>query len=92
MHGTTGVDFDDEWDGHACGPLIEVEETTLDDIFSAGASVAFHVTQRGPYCGGIGKDDRRGDSVVLRSAGIVHLADGKITSGRVIRDRGSLLA
>lgn len=92
LHGTAGVDFDDEWDGHACGRLIDVKETVVDDLFSAGDSVAFHVSQSGPYVGGIGKDDRVGDTLVLRSAGIVRVADGAITGGRVIRDRGGLFA
>lgn len=86
------VTFDDEWDGHACGPLLEVEDTTIDDLFSAGDRVAFHITQTGVYMGGAGKDDRVGGPATLRSAGIVTLTDGAITSGRVIRDRSGMFA
>ncbi len=92
IHGTGGVDFDDEWDGHACGPLVEVTATTIDDLFSAGDRVAFHVTQTGEYLGGAGKPDRVGSPAMLRSAGIVRVADGAVVGGRVVRDRSGMFA
>ena len=92
IHGTAGVDFDDEWDGHACGPLVDVADTVVDDIFGSGDRVAFHVTQTGSYVGGAGKDDLRGTAATLRSAGIVRMADGAIVSGRVVRDRSGMFA
>ena len=102
IHGQPNVAFDDEWDGHPCGPVIEVGETEVgetevgetrvDDLFSAGDRVAFHMTQTGTYVGGAGKDDRLGTPATLRSAGIVTVVDGVIASGRVIRDRSGLFA
>lgn len=102
IHGQPHVAFDDEWDGHLCGPVIEVGETEVgetevgetrvDDLFSAGNRVAFHMTQTGTYVGGAGKDDRLGTPATLRSAGIVTVVDGVIASGRVIRDRSGLFA
>lgn len=92
IHGTTGVDFDDEWDGHACGPLVDVADTVIDDLFGSGDRVAFHVTQTGLYLGGAGKDERKGTPATLRSAGIVRVADGNVGSGRVVRDRSGLFA
>lgn len=92
IHGHPHVAFDDEWDGHECGPVIDVAATTIDDLFSAGDRVAFHMTQTGTYVGGAGKDDRIGEVAILRSAGIVTLAEGAITSGRVIRDRSGLFS
>ncbi len=90
IHGTAGIDFDDEWDGHRCGPVIDVSDTMVDDLFSAGDRVAFHITQTGPYLGGASRDDRIGDPATLRSAGIVTVADGHVVAGRVIRDRSGL--
>lgn len=92
IHGTAGVRFDDEWDGHPGGPLVEVSDTTIDDLFGAGDRVAFHVTQTGTYVGGAGKDDRLGQPATLRSAGIVRITDGVVSSGRVVRDRSGLFA
>lgn len=96
LYGAAGVDFDDEWDGHPCGPLVQVgsdaEDTVVDDLFGAGDRVAFHITQTGTYIGGAGKDDRIGAAATIRSAGIVRVVDGAVGSGRVVRDRSGLFA
>ena len=92
IHGATGVDFDDEWDGHPCGPLVEVGDTVVDDLFGAGDRVAFHITQTGTYLGGAGKDDRIGGPATLRSAGIVRVVDSAVVEGRVVRDRSGMFA
>lgn len=92
IHGKAGVDFDDEWDGHTAGPLVDVTDTVVDDLFGSGDRVAFHVTQTGTYSGGAGKDDRVGQPATLRSAGIVRVADGAVASGRVVRDRSGMFA
>lgn len=90
--GTAGVDCDDEWVSHDRQPLVEVTDTVVDDLFSAGADVAFHVTQTGTYLGGVGGDDRVGSPVTLRSAGIVAVDGTRVVGGRIIRDRSGLLA
>ncbi len=92
LHGQPGVGFDDEWDGHACGPMIEVADTVVDDLFSAGDRVAFHMTQQGRYIGGAGKPERVGDAATLRSSGILTMKSGQVVSGRVIRDRSGIFA
>lgn len=92
IHGTAGVEFDDEWDDQPCGPLVEVVDTVVDDLFGAGDRVAFHMTQTGRYLGGAGKSEREGSPATLRSAGIVRVADGQVTGGRVVRDRSGLFA
>ncbi len=92
LHGAARVDFDDEWAGHPCGPLVEVEETVVDDLFGAGDRIAFHVTQTGPYLGGAGKENRIGAAATLRSAGIVRVADGGVVGGRVVPDRSGMFA
>ena len=92
VHATPGVECDDEWAGHPRLPLIDVGATVVDDVFSAGAKVAFHVTQTGTYTGGLdGGRDLVGTAVTLRSAGIVAVDGGEVTSGRVVRDRAGML-
>ena len=92
IHGTDGIDFDDEWDGQPGAPLVDVADTVIDDLFGAGDRVAFHTTQTGRYLGGAGKDDRIDGPATLRSAGIVQVADGAVCSGRVVRDRSGMFA
>jgi hypothetical protein len=59
-------------DSLADGPVIDFNEVSVDDLFSAGNRVAFHVVARGPYRGGV--DDVPADSVgsdaTLHVAGI----------------------
>lgn len=94
LHGTDGVDFDDEWQGWLSGPVVEVDPDTvvIDDLFSAGDDVAFHITQTGPYLGGVGRDERIGEPATLRSAGIVRVVDGEVVAGRVVRDRSGIFS
>ncbi len=82
--------FDDSALGHAAH-LVDVESTVIDEIFSAGARVAFHVTQHGRYRGGLGvPPERVGSAATLFSVGVVGRdADGSLT-GRVIRERAAL--
>lgn len=96
MHATAGVVFDDEWAGHPQLGLVDVDATVVDDLLSAGARVAFHVTQTGTYAGGLDGDGPGGSSLVgarvtMRSAGIVVVDEGRVTSGRVVRDRAGML-
>jgi hypothetical protein len=54
------------------GPVVDFNEVSVDDLFSAGNRVAFHVVARGPYRGGV--DDVPADCVgqdaTLHVAGI----------------------
>ena len=78
----TGIVHDDE-DAIVSEPLDFVAtEVDITDIFSAGSRVAFHTRAVG--------NDSAGRSVVLCSAGIVTVANGCVTDGRVIRDRAAL--
>ena len=89
---THNISFDDESQSAPSGPLIEVETTTIDDFLSSGTQVAFHTTQTGPYLGGAGKDDRKGELATLRSAGIVQVHSDTVIAGHIIRDRSGLFA
>ena len=57
--------------------VLDVADVTVDDLFSAGPRVPFHVTLRGPYAGGI--DDvphtHIGTDVTLQIAGIARVTD-----------------
>jgi SnoaL-like polyketide cyclase len=77
-------------DGRPPGRLIAPGRTTIGVLFSAGPRVAFHAVQHGPLTG---EDPRfAGDGeAMLHLAGVVAVAGGRVTGGRVIRDRLGLL-
>jgi predicted ester cyclase len=62
------------------GPRVTLESVavTIDDVFSAGSSAAFHVTHRGAY---------QGVEVVMGAAGILEVDGGSVASVRAITDR-----
>ena len=79
---------DDEHLGHPARRLLEVTDCEEHVLFSAGDQVAFHVAQTGTYLGGLeGCDAAVGEVVRLELAGVVTVADGAVTGGRVVRDR-----
>ncbi|MFN0303721.1 MAG: hypothetical protein ACKVQU_25580 [Burkholderiales bacterium] len=84
------IAFDDEPAGSST-PLVEIEHTVIDDLFSAGDRIAFHATQTGRFIGRLDvAPDAIGRAGTLFSAGIVSVdAAGRI-SGRVIRERAGL--
>ncbi len=53
-------------------PVIDVNELTIDDLFSAGGRVPFHVVARGPYRGGVDDvpEECVGQDATLLIAGI----------------------
>lgn len=83
------VVLDGSWYGDLSPAPIAVEAVEVDDLFSAGDRVAFHVSQRGTYRGGIpGADDSlAGCETVLRCAGLARVSDGRIADVRAITDR-----
>ena len=74
------VAFDDEPAGTS-SRLIDFETTVVDDCFSAGDAVAFHVTQTGTAAG---------RAATLYSVGIVHVDAAQRLSGHVVRERVAL--
>lgn len=88
---TPGVLLDDQWTGAEVSPLIEQSGIEINDLFSCGQTVAFHITQHG---GLIPDGEIRGRAdtpAFLHMAGLVHVADGRVGSGRIIRNRLELL-
>lgn len=89
---TPSVLCDDAWTGNTVAALVEQHEITINDCFSCGSSVAFHVAQHGTLMPGFSADPADvGRDVTLYAAGLVHVADGAVAAGRVIRNRLDLL-
>ena len=88
---TDGILRDDEHVGLAAPLVFAVEQTEVTELFSAGSEVAFQVKQLGRYVSGLAEGAGSDRVLALFSAGIVSVADGSVSSGRVIRDRAGLL-
>lgn len=89
-----GLLFDDEWQaGAQRDPIIEPRGITINDLFSAGEYVAFHLAVSGvlhagsPYAQAV---QAPGAEVLLHLAALVRVQDGRIVWGRGIRDRHGL--
>lgn len=88
---TEAVRCDDEHITHM--PLhFEVREVEIDALFSSGPNVAFHSRQTGVYIGGLPGVEAAGQPARIEANGILHVVDGRVCSGRIIRDRVGLRA
>jgi predicted ester cyclase len=69
--------------------LLEETTSQVDDLFSAGSSVAFRVTRTGRYAGGLEDVDASlvGVPATMHLVGLVTVADGRVSGGRIVRDR-----
>jgi hypothetical protein len=77
--------LDDEWCALPQRFELDVQKTVLDDIFSAGTRVAFHVTQSGTLSRG--ESEKESSKPWIRhAAGIADLASGSVEA-RIITDR-----
>jgi hypothetical protein len=74
------VEIDDMRTGAAYEPVLEVERVTVNDLFSAGGSVPFHVTFHGTYRGGLGEaaDAHLGAPASLNVVGIARTTGGEL--------------
>ena len=68
---------------------LEVESVQVNDLFSAGARVAFHITQHGRYRGGLRGADAAwsGRAAALRCVGLARVEGGEVRAVRVVTDR-----
>ncbi|MDQ2649292.1 MAG: nuclear transport factor 2 family protein [Actinomycetota bacterium] len=82
-------EIDDARTGTEYVPVIDVESLTVNDLFSAGSSVPFHVRWQGTYRGGLGEalDDKVGRPMELTAVGIAEVVDGRVTSVKAITGR-----
>lgn len=73
----------------SCDPkIIAQERITINDLFSCGSAVAFHASQHGPLQADFApRPELVGRPASLHMAGILHVADGRVCSGRVVRNR-----
>lgn len=69
--------------------LLREPSTQVDDLFSAGSQVAFRVTRTGTYSGGLDGvvESLVGMPATLHLVGLVTVTDGRVTGGRIVRDR-----
>jgi len=87
----SNVRCDDE---HITGvPLqFKVQTSVIDELHASGNEVVFHVRQTGIYLSGIAGLEPHQENAVLHCNGIVKVDNGRVISGRVIRDRVGLKA
>jgi hypothetical protein len=88
---TPGVLLDDQWTSNRAAPLIDQRSIELNDLFSCGASVAFHATQHGTLRLDDTKEGGAATPAFVHMAGLVHVRGGRVVSGRVIRNRLDLV-
>lgn len=87
------VELDDMRTGAAHQPLLDVEGLTVNDVFSAGDAVPFHVTFDGAYRGGLGEavGEHVGTASSLDVVGIARVVDGVVDHVDAITGRLRLL-
>jgi hypothetical protein len=80
---------DGSWYAPLPPPPLEVEGVEVNDLFTAGARVAFHVTQRGRYRGGLpgAPASANGRRISLRCVGLARVEAGEVRDVRAITDR-----
>jgi predicted ester cyclase len=84
---TPGIVFDDTWTGAPLQRILQPDGAVIDDLFSAGDQVAFRITQSGRLLADFADAAFVGRSALLHMTGIVTVRTGRISAGRVIRDR-----
>lgn len=79
-------------DDHITGTPLEfdVDETQVGEMLSSGDHVAFNVRQTGTYRTGLPAPAAGPQAQTLDVNGLVHVENGRVVSGRVIRDRMGL--
>lgn len=87
-----GLVFDDQWHPASATPATEVLAPThaeINDLFSAGDRVCFHVTQHGRLQADFaqGEAGRIGEPVFVHIAGALRIEQGRVVGGRAVRDR-----
>jgi predicted ester cyclase len=89
LRDATEVILDGSWYEPLCPSPIAVEKVVINDLFSAGDRVAFHVSQTGGYTGGLRgvPEARRGSHARLDCAGLARIDDGRLVGVRAITDR-----
>lgn len=86
------VQIDDTAPNAAWSPVVDVAGLRIDDLFSAGDRVPFHVTLTGSYTGGISSipAEHVGAEVTLPVAGIAQVRDGRVHAVRAVTSRAAI--
>lgn len=88
LYNTPSAVFDDSWITGSAEPTLTPVGTQINDLFSAGDRVPFHISQSGRYRGGIkGLDDQIGREAVLHIAGVATVRDNRVSHVRAITDQ-----
>ncbi len=84
-----GIRFDDGGAAGAIQQILAPTQVRINDLFSAGDRVAFHIAQSGHLMADFapGRPDLVGTEVLLHMAGVVTVRNEEVTAGRIIRDR-----
>lgn len=87
------IEIDDMRTGVPYRAPIEVTSVTVNDLFSAGSSVPFHVTVEGTYNGALGDGhaERIGDPAALNVVGIARVDEGRIARLDAVTTRLQLI-
>jgi hypothetical protein len=82
-------EIDDTRTGVPYQAVLDVESVTVNDLFSAGPAVPFHVTLQGAYRGGLGPEamGRIGAPASLDVAGIARVDGGSVTAVEAVSAR-----
>jgi hypothetical protein len=84
---TPNVLCDDQIPGQAAAKLIDQETIVINDLFSCGQTVAFHVTQHGRLAKDSDMAEAAGQAAFVDMSGIVEVSDMSVRSGHIIRNR-----
>jgi hypothetical protein len=68
--------------------IVKQESVTVNDLFSCGTVVAFHISQHGALLEDFAERSADiGRKVTLHMAGILHIVNDRVCAGRIIRNR-----
>lgn len=82
------VQCDDAPAGAPMPVIVKQESVIINDLFSCGRVVAFHVSQHGALLEDFAERATDiGRKVTLHMAGVLHIANDRVRSGRIIRNR-----
>jgi hypothetical protein len=89
LRSAANVVIDGSWYAGLADSPLDVQTVEINDLFSAGSRVAFHVTQRGRYRGGLPGTDASwlGREAALRCVGLAGTQGGEVREVRAITDR-----
>ena len=84
---TPGVLLDDQPPGAEPMCLLDQQTIIVNDLFSCGRHVAFHIVQHGRLRRVPGFEAGDGRTAYLHAAGLVSVVDGRVCSGHAVTNR-----